>query len=270
MPDYDVFAEREQKGWTTGSIVEAYIKWFGPITDVSARLMVERVEQSQSNILDLCCGQGTLTAMLVERGANVSGLDFSSEMLAHASKAAPGAALKQGDAANLPYKDQSFDAVLNNFGMMHLPDQAKTLSEIRRVLKPSGRFMMATWAAPDISPAFGTVFGTLRANVDMSKSPPQPDLFAFANPDIASQLMFDAGLSMTNHEIITPAWELERPEELFEIFLNATVGAAMVIKSQSDETIANIQKVITEKVESNFRADDGYLVPVSIAIVTAE
>ena len=270
MTEFEIFANREQEGWSLKEIVDAYVRLFGPITDVAARLMVEREGGPQRNVLDLCCGQGSLTAMLCDSGANVSGLDFSESMLELASNAAPTASLHKGDAADLPFSDRTFDAVLCNFGMMHLPDQPKALREIRRVLNPSGRFIMATWAAPDASPAFGIVFGAIKANADFSQAPLQPDLFAFANPSVAAQMMSEAGLKLVSHDLVTTDWVLERPEELFEIFLNATVGASMVIKSQTMDTIQKIEAVISQKVASEFQTGEGYKVPVSIAVNVAE
>jgi SAM-dependent methyltransferase len=207
--------------------------------------------------------------MLAHAGSKIFGLDFSQEMLDLAKEAAPGAELKRGDAAELPFDDASFDAVLCNFGMMHLPDQPRALSEISRVLRPDGQFLMATWAVPEISPAFGTVFGAIKAHADLTSAPKQPDLFTFARPDEAEKLLAAAGLRMSTHETVTPAWELSRPEELFDIFLTATVGASMLIKGQKPEVVDAIRDQITSTVAEKFAVVDGYRVPVPVAVVTA-
>ncbi len=125
MQDFGEFADRERLGWADKSIVSAYVEKFGPVTDYAARELVDRASPRGNSVLDLCCGQGALTAMLSEVGANVTGLDFSEEMLALAAGAAPDAVLKHGDAASLPFADSQFDQVFCNFGMMHLPDQPK-------------------------------------------------------------------------------------------------------------------------------------------------
>jgi len=270
MQDYAEFGQRERAGWSDPQIVDAYVAKFGPVTDEVARVLLARVAAPGSQVLDLCCGQGRLTAMLCEAGAQVTGLDFSPEMLALAAKAAPSAKLRQGDAAAMPFEDSSFAAVLCNFGMMHLPDQPAALREIRRVLRPGGRFVMATWAAPEVSPAFGTVFGAIKAHADFSNAPVQPDLFAFARPEVAAEMMAVAGLRMTHHDIVTPAWRLSAPEELFEIFLTATVGAAMLIKSQMPATVDAIRQDITRRVAETFADGAGYSVPVPVAVVAAE
>lgn len=269
MSDFSEFAQREKAGWRNDAIVEAYVAKFGPVTDYVAEALVSRASPKDKQVLDLCCGQGTLTRMLVQSGARAVGLDFSPEMLALAEAAAPGAELQQGDAASLPFDDGRFDVVVCNFGMMHLPDQPTALREIGRVLRPKGKFLMATWGAPEDSPAFGTVFAAIKAHADLSAAPAQPDLFAFARPREAEMLMSAAGLDLVEHESVTPAWELSAPEELFDIFLTATVAASQLIKTQKPKVIGAIRDQITSSVSAKFSSGDGYRVPVPVAVLTA-
>jgi SAM-dependent methyltransferase len=269
LNDFTIFAERERAGWSDTGIVGSYVEKFGPITDDVAKTLVQRATAKGKDVLDLCCGQGALTAMLIDAGANTFGIDFSQEMLAIAKIAAPGAELKQADAAELPFNDSSFDLVICNFGMMHLPDQPTALAEIHRVLRPDGQFMMATWATPENSPAFGTVFGSIKAHADFSAAPPQPDLFTFARPDEATTMMSGAALKMLSHDTVLPAWHLSTPEELFEIFLNATVGASMLIKSQKPEVVEAIRDQITSTVAEKFAKGGGFRVPVAVSVVIA-
>ena len=269
MADFSAFAQREKAGWSDIGVVEAYVAKFGPVTDHVAQVLVSRASANGKQVLDLCCGQGALTAMLIQSGAHAVGLDFSSEMLALAEAAAPGASLRQADAASLPFDDSSFDVVVCNFGMMHLPDQPTALGEIRRVLRPEGKFLMATWAAPEDSPAFGTVFAAIKAHADLSAAPAQPDLFAFAKPTEAERLMTAAGLDLVEHETVTPVWELSEPGDLFDIFLTATVAASQLIKTQKPDVIEAIRDQITSAVSAKFVSGGGYRVPVPVAILTA-
>ena len=269
MQDFSAFADRERAGWSDDGIVGAYVSRFGPITDEVGKVLTDRVAKPGQSVLDLCCGQGSLTAAMSSAGATVTGLDFSPTMLAIAAKTAPDASLHEGDATAMPFRDESFDAVVCNFGIMHIPDQPKALSEISRVLRPDGQFLMATWVGPEASPAFATVLGAVKTLADMSTAPAQPDLFAFARPEMANEMMAGAGLNMVAHEVVTPAWEMDQPDELFEIFLTATVGAAMLIKSQTPEVVDAIRDRVTETVAERFAAGSGYRVPVPVAVVTA-
>ncbi len=129
---------------------------------------------------------------------------------------------------------------------------------------------MATWAAPDVSPAFGTVFSAIKANADFSKAPAQPDLFVFAKPEGADAMMEASGLRVVSHDIVPAFWELKEPEELFDIFLTATVAASQLIKGQKTEVIDAIQNQITRTAREKFRSGNGFRVPVPVAVVDAE
>jgi hypothetical protein len=63
---------------------------------------------------------------------------------------------------------------------------------------------------------------------------------------------------------------LDSPEELFEIFLTATVGASMLIKGQRQEVVEAIRDQITATVAKNHADSAGYRVPVPVAVITAE
>jgi ubiquinone/menaquinone biosynthesis C-methylase UbiE len=269
MSDFEEFGSREKEGWSDETIVQAYINHFAPITDNVGQLIVENHIEAGEHVLDLCCGQGTLTAMISLAKAKVTGLDFSPEMVSNARKAAPDARIHRGDAMAMPFGDAQFDKVVCNFGIMHIPNQQKALSEVRRVLKPNGMFVMATWAAPASSPAFGTVFGSLKAHADFSAAPPQPDLFAFADPKLAEAMMTGAGLDMVEHKTVNAEWVLEKPTDLFEIFLTATVGAGMLIRSQTDDTIEKIGREIADAVSEKFRVGTRYKVPVRVAVISS-
>jgi len=89
------------------------------------------------DVLEIACGTGRFTVMLAERGANVVGLDISLPMLQQGRRKAAAANTRvdwlRGDAARLPFPDDSFDAVLA-MRFFHLADTpAAFLSELRRV-----------------------------------------------------------------------------------------------------------------------------------------
>ena len=85
---------------------------------------------------------------LAERGFDVAGLDISEAVLAVARAAGPGLDLRQGDMRELPWPDDSFDAVLNlwtAFGYFETQEEdERVLAEIARVLSPGGVFVLDT------------------------------------------------------------------------------------------------------------------------------
>jgi SAM-dependent methyltransferase len=113
-------------------------------------------------VLDIACGTGVVARECARRGAAVTGLDLNPGMLAVARRIAPEVAWRQGDAADLPFPNGSFDAVLCQFGFMFFPDRAKAAREMVRVAKPGGRVVAATWASLDRHPAYARLADILR------------------------------------------------------------------------------------------------------------
>jgi 2-polyprenyl-3-methyl-5-hydroxy-6-metoxy-1,4-benzoquinol methylase len=267
--DYSVFTDRERRGWADEAIVEAYVSCFGPVSDEIASLLSTRVAKPNNTLLDLCCGHGSLASMLCAAGANVVGVDFSPKMLELAQRAAPLANFQECDAKELPFLDETFDAVVCNFGMMHLPHPRRALFEVRRVLRKGGDFSTSTWAITQAPNAFGIMAAAIQAHADLALAPQQPDLFAMARPTTAEKMMADAGLAMDAHDVMTPLLRLKHPDELFTIFLTATVGVSMLIRGQPDHVINAIRRDVANVVASTFAASNGYLVPVPVAIMSA-
>ena len=89
-------------------------------------------------ILDLCCGDGALTARLAERGATVVGVDASAELLAAAR--ARGLDARQMDARALTFTNE-FDAVFSNAALHWIPTLGPVLEGVHRALRPHGRFV---------------------------------------------------------------------------------------------------------------------------------
>ncbi len=96
-------------------------------------------------ILDAGCGSGPISAALRDRGAVVAGFDSSAEMLELARKRlGPGPDLRVADLGSpLPYPDGAFDDVIAALVLHYLEDWTAPLAELRRVLIPGGRLIVA-------------------------------------------------------------------------------------------------------------------------------
>ena len=95
--------------------------------------------QPGERILDLGCGDGQLTERIAATGACVAGVDASPEMVVAARRR--GIAAKEGSAEWLPFPDREFDAVFSNAALHWVRGQDAMINEVRRVLKPGGRFV---------------------------------------------------------------------------------------------------------------------------------
>ena len=106
-------------------------------------------------VLDVCTGTGELAFLLspkVGKSGSVTGADFCEEMLVRARKKKTrkhaNVSFVLSDAKRVPFPDKSFDAVTVAFGMRNIPDTILALNEIKRVLKPGGKFVCLELTKP--------------------------------------------------------------------------------------------------------------------------
>lgn len=104
--------------------------------------------QPGEKVLELGCGTGSMwQGVVLPDACHVTLTDLSAGMLetARQNTAHLCADYAVCDAMALPYGDATFDVVIANMMLYHVPDIGRALSEIRRVLKPAGRFFAATF-----------------------------------------------------------------------------------------------------------------------------
>ncbi|NVB82292.1 MAG: methyltransferase domain-containing protein [Kofleriaceae bacterium] len=133
-----------------------------------------------SRIVDVACGPGSLAVLAARDGLVVDALDFSPAMIAQLDQRVAVEKLaittRVGDGQALPYADATFDAGFAMFALMFFPDRAKGLSELRRVLAPGGRAVVATWTRLAETPAMDAMYAALRETLRtlMGAGAPQP------------------------------------------------------------------------------------------------
>ena len=265
------FAEMEREGWSDAARVSGYVGLFASASDqaIESLLQVARAGPGLQ-ALDLCCGQGNVAEALLGRGCRVTGADFSQAMLTLARARAPAATFVEADAQDLPFEDATFDLVVSNFGICHIPDPPRALAQVRRVLRSGGRFAMTVWFGPDISACFDTLYGVVRVHGSPEASAPSgPDFHEFARRDVAENFLHDAGFGEVDFAIVDCAWELAAPECLSEIFEKGTVRAATILAQQPPQCLTAIRSALAQAVRERFVYGDRWRVPVPAALLGA-
>lgn len=146
-------------------------------------------------VLDVACGTGVLARAAAARGGRVAGLDLSAEMLAVARERAPVVGFVRGDAARVPFRDEAFDAVVSQFGLMHFDDKVAAIREQLRVLRPQGRLAVAVWAGLEHLPAQRALEEHVRARLGSEPAESVRDIFALGGEDVLRDLFTQAGLA---------------------------------------------------------------------------
>jgi len=124
-----------------------------------SRELIKRAQVWKGDkVLDVATGTGIVACRIAASGATVTGIDNNAEMLAQASVRAAdeGVSVKwiEGSAETLPFRDPAFDLVMCQQGLQYVENKALAVREMRRVIKPGGRCVVATWTAPDKQGAF--------------------------------------------------------------------------------------------------------------------
>jgi demethylmenaquinone methyltransferase/2-methoxy-6-polyprenyl-1,4-benzoquinol methylase len=172
-----------------------------------------------ASVLDACCGTGDLAlelARLVGRSGQVTGLDFSAEMLLRAERksAGPESATVQwvrGDATAMPFGDGSFAAATIAFGLRNLPDPEAGLRELARVVRPGGRVVCLEITRPEHGalkgfyslwfdrgiPALGKVFDRRGAYSYLPAS-----VRRFPGPELLGEAFHRAGMTDVRYRLM--------------------------------------------------------------------
>ena len=150
-----------EQGERYDRMASGYEQHWAPVLAPSALGLLDRLDPLISTgadrLLDVGAGTGNLSIGALARwpAVTITGIDPSREMLAVAADLArervPGAedrfSTRVAAAAELPFEDASFDAAMSSFVLQLVVRRGPALREIRRVLRPGGRFFFVSWVA---------------------------------------------------------------------------------------------------------------------------
>lgn len=182
--------------------------WLKPMGDEIIRLLQPK---SDDIVLDVAAGTGEpgLTIASMMNGGKVIITDLAEDMLDIARENAKRRGIKNietraCDVCELPFADNTFDAISCRFGFMFFPDMHLAAKEMVRVLKPGGRIATSVWNVPEKNFWVTVTMGAIGRNVELA-APPQgaPGIFRCAKDGFISDLFLEAGLkSISQKEIV--------------------------------------------------------------------
>jgi SAM-dependent methyltransferase len=168
--------------------------------------------------LDVGCGNGAFTESIVDRAApaSVHGIDPSPAQLAFA-RTRPAARLAQfeiGDAQDLPFAPVTFDVAVMALVIFFVPDPARGLAEMRRVVRPGGLVAAYAWDMPGGGFPLAGLQQTLR---DAGLPVPMPPSADISGRDSLHRLWTDGGLERVRTESFTVRRRFQNFDELWQI-----------------------------------------------------
>ena len=166
--DLGAIKAKQRVTWGSGNYARVATKvvWPAEVLCESAGL------QAGWSVLDVATGSGNAALGAARRGCRVTGVDYTPALLERGRARAEAEMVeidfREGDAENLPFENNFFDAVLSIFGVMFAPDHAKAARELVRVCKPGGTIALACWPSKGFIGDMFKLFSTY--------APPAPGL----------------------------------------------------------------------------------------------
>ena len=243
-PDPVAFRALEHAGWQGAA--RHYDDAFGSLTRQAVDPLLDSAEvRSGARTLDVASGPGYAAAGAAARGARVAALDFSAAMVELARSQNPEIEFREGDAEALPFPEGSFDALVMNFGMLHLAQPERAVAEAFRVLRAGGRFAFTVWAKPEEAVGFGIILDAIRkhGNPDVPL-PPGPPFFRFSDASECDKILKIAGFRNVDVRKVPQVWRFSASRLLFEAFLAGSVRTQALLHAQSAPALAAIRDAV--------------------------
>jgi SAM-dependent methyltransferase len=223
------------EAWS-GASYERIAETFAPIHE---RIVAALELRPGERVLDVACGTGGIALRAARAGAEVVGIDISSDQLEKARGAAEleglALAFDEGDCQALPYADREFDAVVSAFGAIFALDHARTAEELARVCRPGGRLALTAWPEDEWSHVHARAGRTFPAG---------PDAREWAREEHLDALLGDA----FELELSTGEWRVdaESAGALWELLSSSVPPLRAWLAEQEPDARARAERVYLE------------------------
>ena len=250
MSDFEEFKQAEKSGWEAqGGRYHLGVENF---TTIATPVLLEMAQVGKGHKLAIiACGPGYGMDLAADLGAEPVGVDFSEAMLVTAREKYPGHLFEQGDAENLKYEDNSFDAVVCAFGVLHFAYPKKALGEFFRVLKPGGRMVYSVWTSLELNPFFSMALNTVAKHGTLDvPMPPGPEMFAYADEDLARRDLDEIGYVDVVGRPLPMLGRNDDPDFLVNALQYSTVRTKITLDAQTPEALEAIFDDLKQQTEA--------------------
>jgi ubiquinone/menaquinone biosynthesis C-methylase UbiE len=261
-----------QPDWA--AIAEKFDLWLPHIAPVGENLLQALGARPGERILDLGSGTGepALTLARCQRGrVDITGIDSAAPMVAVAQDKVSREGLENVRfqtmrAEDLGFADDSFDRALSRFGVMLFDDPLRGTREMRRVLKPGGRFAIAVWSTPETMRTLYWSYQVFWDRIPPDLAPPLPKVTSLGGAGVLDELLRLAGFRQFEIFTHTFHYQFASFDEYWDI-----VEASDILKRQYDALPVEQRSVIRDEVAlfaRDFQGENGLAIPHDYLIAT--
>lgn len=260
----------ERKGWEDAGVCAHYHADLSAVTTQSIPALLAAAGVSCAHrVLDIATGAGYAAAQARDLGAETVGVDFSVAQLKLARQVGGRFWCAACDGGSLPFRDGSFDAVINNYGIPHFPDPARAVAEAVRVLRAGGRFAFSVWARAEEAIGFGVIYDAVRCHGRLDVGlPTGPNFFQFSDIEACTALLTAAGFADVRVARQAQVWRLASAAHLLRAIGGGTVRAAALLQAQSAEARLAIERQVAAAL-TPYTTPGGYELPMPAMIASA-
>lgn len=200
-------------------------------------------------VLDVATGTGEpgLTIAAIVPQGKVVGQDLSDGMLQIAREYAAKRNLrnyevKSCDISELPFADNSFDAVSCRMGFMFFPDMQKAAMEMVRVLKPGGRLATSVWGPPAKNEWITNLMGPISKNMELQPPPPgAPGMFRCSQMGLIADMLRQSGLKNVLETEVGGLIDYTNVEKYWQMMNEVAAPVVAAMSKASEETKAKVK-----------------------------
>lgn len=260
--DLDRIRQQQKASWNKFS--PGWEKWdeltmdfLQPVGDEMISLLAPANDEV---ILDVAAGTGepglTMASMLSGDGKVVI-TDIAKDMLEIAKKNATQRGIENietrvCDVSELPYADDTFDAISCRFGFMFFPDMEVAAKEMTRVLKPGGKIAASVWSTPEKNPWVAVIMGTIKEYIDIpTPSSDAPGMFRCAEDGFMSGLFSRADLKNISEKEVDGELKCDSTETYWNMMTEVAAPIDAALSKADEVTKEKIKSEVYEKVNQN-------------------
>jgi SAM-dependent methyltransferase len=236
--------------------------------DLTDRMIeLAQIEPGQ-RVLELGAGTGELArrlAAVVGATGGVVATDHATgmvDLIARTTADLPHVEAARVDACDIPYGDASFDVVVFRFGLMFASDPAVAFAEIRRVLKPGGRLVATTWAAPEHNMWLVSVgMSAMLTGLVCGKGPTQPGgPLSLGEPELLEKLAVAAGFDDAQVEAIDTPFRIADTDAHIAHVTSMAPPIAVGYANATEDARATFRASVAD-LTKQFQTADGLVLP---------
>jgi len=267
VSDPDAFKAFEAEGWSAQA--GSYDRLMGRVTDRVAEELLDLAEVGAGDrVLDLATGTGVVAAAAVARGAIVTGVDISEEMLVLARERVPQGRFLVADAEEELVPGEEFDAVVAGFLLNHLPHPERAMDAWASALAPGGRLSLSLWDRPERNRFFGLIGDAIGEPEGDDAVPDGPDPYRFAGHAELEQLLSGAGLTRARAEALHFEQQVDGPDQVWEGLRGGSVRSAARIEARPESERRRMRAELERLCEAH-RVGDRLRLPVAVTLGAA-